>query len=76
MKKKICIAVAVIIAVILLIPIPRYLKDGGTVEYDAVLYKVSDVHMIISTGESQYAEYADGIIVELFGIEVYNSVRW
>lgn len=76
MKKKLGIILALIIIIILLIPIPRYLKDGGTVEYAAVLYKVSNVHMIISTGESQYAEYADGIIVELFGMEVYNSVRW
>ena len=38
MKKKILIAVIVIILLVLLIPIPMRLKDGGTIEYKALIY--------------------------------------
>ena len=46
MKKKIIIAIAIIIAVVLLFPIPMRLKDGGTVKYQAILYSISDVHRL------------------------------
>ena len=35
MKKKIVICIAVIVALVLLIPIPMRLKDGGSVVYQA-----------------------------------------
>ena len=44
MKKKIIIISVVIILVVLLFPIRNQLKDGGTVEYKALVYKVSKVH--------------------------------
>ena len=40
MKKKIIICIAVVVALVLLIPIPMRLKDGGSVVYQAVLYSV------------------------------------
>ena len=44
MKKKVMIGICVLLAIVLLVPIPMRLKDGGTVVYHAVLYQVEDVH--------------------------------
>ena len=72
MKKKIIIAIAIVIAVVLLFPIPLRLKDGGTVKYQAILYSVSDVHRLAPTDND--VGYEECIIIEIFGIEVFNNV--
>lgn len=72
MKKKIIIAVIIILALILLVPIPNHLKDGGTVEYKALTYKISKVHRLNHNSESGYE---DGLIIELLGFEIYNNVN-
>ena len=75
MKKGIT-ALAVILAVVLLFPIPLRLKDGGTVVYQAVLYSVSDVHSLTSTEEmEQGKQYYEGIIIKIFGFEIFNNVK-
>lgn len=71
MKKKIIVALCVIV---LLFPIPIHLKDGGTVEYNAVLYSVQAVHCLNPDPESEQ-RYLEGTIVEIFGIEVFNNVK-
>ena len=80
MKKKIliiCIAVAILL--ILLFPRTRYLNDGGTVEYQALLYKVSKVSRLISIeemeAEGKIKEYDKGIVVEILGFEIFNNVE-
>ena len=74
MKKMRPFLIAILlILLVLLIPIPRYLKDGGTVEYKAMLYKVSNVHSINNLESEKL--YREGIIVEIFGIEIYNNVE-
>ncbi len=71
MKKKIVI-ILLLILVILIFPIPFHLKDGGTVEYKALTYKISKVHKLdLNKGN----KYKKGIIIEIFGIEVYNDVK-
>ena len=74
MKKKVMIGICVLLAIVLLIPIPMRLKDGGTVVYHAVLYQVEDVHRLgaVDTAEDEYLE---GMIVRILGMEVYNSVE-
>jgi len=72
-KKKIIIGVCILLAVVLLVPIPMRLKDGGTVAYNALLYRVEDVHRI--DPESTSSDYLEGTIVKIFGIEVYNDVE-
>ena len=44
MKKKVMIGICVLLAIVLLVPIPMRLKAGGTVVYRAVLDQVEDVH--------------------------------
>lgn len=74
MKKKVMIGICVLLAIVLLVPIPMRLKDGGTVVYHAVLYQVEDVHRLgaVDTAEDEYLE---GMIVRILGMEVYNCVE-
>ena len=74
MKKKVMIGICVLLAIVLLVPIPMRLKDGGTVVYHAVLYQVEDVQRLgaVDTAEDEYLE---GMIVRILGMEVYNSVE-
>ena len=72
MKKKTTIIVIIALLIILLIPIPMHLKDGGTVEYNALLYKVSKVHRLTGNIEKMYEE---GVTVEILGLEIFNDVK-
>ena len=70
-KKYITVIALIIIIAIILIPNPRYLNDGGTVEYKALLYNVTKLHKI-----SEYSPtgYDVGTKIEILGIEVYNDI--
>ena len=74
MKKKVMIGICVLLAIVLLVPIPMRLKDGGTVVYHAVLYQVEDVHGLGAV-DTAGDEYLEGMIVRILGMEVYNSVE-
>lgn len=71
MKKKIITAICILLVIVLLIPIPMRMKDGGTVKYQAVLYSISDVHRL---APSNVSGYEDGIIIEILGMQIYNNV--
>ncbi len=72
MKKKIAIGIAVLLAVILLLPIPMRLKDGGTVVYQAVLYRIEKVHRLAFESADGYET---GTVVRILGVEIYNDVK-
>lgn len=74
MKKKVMIGICVLLAIVLLVPIPMRLKNGGTVAYHAVLYQVEDVHRLGAV-DTAGDEYLEGMIVRILGMEVYNSVE-
>jgi len=78
-EKKIVMAVILLALVALLFPIRTQLKDGGTIQYTAVLYRVSKVHRLISEKEmrqeGKVKEFEDGITVELLGFEIFSSVK-
>ena len=79
MKNKAIIAVIAVVLFIILFPRPRYLNDGGTVEYQALLYKVSKVSRLISIeemeAEGKIKEYDKGIVIEILGFEIFNNVE-
>ncbi len=79
MKKKLIITAIIIILLILLFPIRIQLKDGGTVEYKAIVYKVSKVKKLIPIEEMENEEkiknYNQGIIIEILGFQIYNNVK-
>ncbi len=72
MRKKAIIVMVIIVLFILVIPTPMHLNDGGTVEYKALLYKVSKVHRLTGDLEKMYE---DGTIIEILGIEIFNNVK-
>ena len=74
MKKKVMIGICVLLAIVLLVPIPMRLKDGGTVVYHAVLYQVEDVHRLAAVDTAE-DEYLEGMIGRILGMEIYNSVE-
>ena len=73
MKKKIIIAVCILIAVVLLFPIPLRLKDGGTIKYQAILYSISDIHRLVPLEDD--VTFEEGIVIHIFGLEVFNNVK-
>ena len=73
MKKRNVAIICILLAIVLLIPIPLRLKDGGTVVYKALAYSVSRVHRLASVKAEK--EYEEGIIIKVLGIEVYNNVE-
>ena len=68
MRKKVIKIAIIIIALILLIPIPLRYKDGGTVKYQAVLYSITDYHALRGTDG-----YNTGIKIKTLGITIYES---
>ena len=71
MKKKLII-ILIILFIIMLIPIPMRLKDGGSVEYKAILYKVTKVHKL----NEQYKDgYENGWKISILGIELHNKTN-
>ncbi len=74
MKKKNIIIIAIIMVLaILLFPMPNRLNDGGTVEYEALLYTITDYHKIALEGSK--TEYLEGIKIEILGFEIFNSLE-
>lgn len=75
MKRKLIVILCIITALFLLVPFPTTLKDGGTKEYTAILYKFSDVHCLATVEDMENGkEFYEGIIIEILGFEVYNNV--
>ena len=46
MKKILMKIIVFLIILILLIPVPIYVKDGGTIVYQAILYSVTNYHSL------------------------------
>lgn len=79
LKKKVIIILVAVILVISLFPIKSQLKDGGTVEYKSLVYKISKVKRLISIEkaeqEGKVKPYEHGIVIEVLGFEIYNNVK-
>ncbi len=71
MKKKITIAVLIILLIaILLIPSKQYADDGGSVCYSALTYCVKKHHSILDEDE-----YMVGYTVNVLGKEIFNNTH-
>ncbi|EHQ91674.1 hypothetical protein DesyoDRAFT_4726 [Desulfosporosinus youngiae DSM 17734] len=71
MKKKVIRIAIIIIALILMIPIPLSYKDGGTVKFRAVLYSITNYHAL---GEAD--GYDTGIEIKILGITIYENMTF
>ncbi len=76
-KKKMITVLIVLLLIFSLIPIPRHYKDGGTIEYKAVLFQVFQWHSInIRENISSNTDYIyDGLEVKILGITIYNNAK-
>lgn len=71
MKKKfLFIIIILVVLLLLLVPIPKKLKDGGTIVYDAILYDVYDIHSITLDGNG----YMEGIVIKFLGVTIYDNL--
>lgn len=77
MKKKLLLLfLSIILTVILFTPKRLHYNDGGTDEYIALLYKITDVHQLAPTKADGGGDgIVDGIIIEILGIEIYRNVE-
>ena len=75
-KKRVLTVLAVIIAIVLLIPFPIHYKDGGTVDYEAVLYTVRKEHSIAGAPLEDEEGYYIGTRVRVLFWTVYDNVRF
>ncbi len=69
MNKKI---IFVILLLILFIPIPFHLKDGGSIKFKALLYEITKVHKINSYSQNGFDE---GLIVKILGFKIFDNVK-
>lgn len=81
MKKKIVIGIVVFVMLVLLIPIRLQMKDGGSIQYKAVLYSVTKYHQITLKEGSEdngivESGYRVGWRFEVLGLEIFNNVRF
>ncbi len=66
-KKKIIIIIVSVVLLLSLIPFPVRLKDGGSIEYKAILYKYTKIHRL---NEKSSSGYEDGWELKILGIRV------
>ena len=71
-KKKIIIIVAILVFILMLIPIPNRLKDGGSVEYNAVLYQYTKIHRL---SEKSSTGYEDGWDLKILGFHIGGEIN-
>ncbi len=73
--KKVVKIVCIVLAVLLLIPFPASVNDGGSVKWTAALYQVIDVHQM---NDDVPVGYTDGVIVKVLGFEIINTagIEW
>lgn len=69
MKKRIII-ISLIIALVILIPIPNKLKDGGSIEYRSFVYKITKIHRL---NELSTTGYEEGWMIEILCFVIYDS---
>lgn len=72
-KKRLIIALCVMVMIVLFVPRVYALKDGGSKEFTALTYRITNVHSMNPVESEE--EFTTGTIIEIFGREVYNSVE-
>lgn len=71
-KRNIILIVVIVIFILMLIPMPIKLKDGGSVEYKAILYKYTKIHRL---SEQSTTGYEDGWELKILGLQVGGKIN-
>ncbi len=74
MKRKILTALIILLALILLFPMRIAYKDGGSVDYKAILYTVRKEHSISFQDNTEGFDI--GTRIRILGFEVYDDVAF
>ena len=74
-KKKIFIGIIICI-LIAFIPIRSGIKDGGSVQYRALLYKVTKYHRMVDSADSMETGHLVGWGIEILGMEIFNNTQY
>ena len=69
-KTLIIIGITLLVLIVLLIPKVDVLKDGEIKKYTSLTYQIIKKHTLNDNNKN----YEDGLIVKIFGIEVYNDI--
>ena len=73
-KAKVILIICIVIAVLLLIvPIPQTLKDGGTIYLSSI---IPTYEIYIFNAEWDDGQTMKGWAINLFGIEIYESTYY
>ena len=72
-NKKILIIAIIVLVIVLLFPLKiNRLRDGGSIEFNALLYSITKYHKLAP--ENSDKEYIDGIRIKILGKEIYNII--
>lgn len=71
-KRKIIVFIITLLFILALIPIPMKLKDGGSIEYKAILYSVTKIRRI---NTQSLTGYETGWEIKVLGFQIYNNVK-
>ncbi len=79
-KRGLLIALAMVLALaVLFFPVRLRLDGSGSVQYRSLTYRVTKVHSLIPEEEAEkegkVKPYRDGIVVEILGAKLYDSVE-
>lgn len=74
MRKKIIFIILFIVLLILFKPNKLYYKDGGTVQYEAILWSVIERHTIWE--EDGVHGRLEGYEIRILWFEVYDNVKF
>lgn len=67
------VAMSILLALLLLFPMPFGMDDGGSVEYRAVLYSVTRYHALNPQQMFGDTKYVGGWRIEILGVEVFDN---
>lgn len=70
--KKLLIIISCFLVSLMFVPHRSIIKDGGTQVYEAITYKVYDMHRMYSNDNGEI-EYIEGTIIIVLGFEVFNN---
>lgn len=68
-RRTVCAVIAAILLIVMLIPIPLRIKDGGSVCYSAILYQVTRYHSLTS----EEGVFLGGCQIRVLGLTVYEK---
>lgn len=70
-EKRQKVIIVIIILVMLLVPVPTGRFDGGTIDYSAILYSVTEYHQFAGD-----AGTLEGIEIVVLGITIYENTYY